>query len=312
MKIYAAPLEGLTDGVWRHVHQEMFGQVDKYFIPFITPNQNMMLPPREQRAVRRDETVYAVPQLLGKEPEPFLHTCRMLAMMGYEELNLNLGCPSGTVTAKVKGSGMLREKEQLDRFLDAVCGKCALPLSLKIRIGYEKASEFPALWEIFARYPMPEMIIHPRTKKEGYTGPVHDECWRYAAENAFCPLVMNGNIVSPADAARYPETDTFMLGRGLMADPALPRVMKGGAPLSREEMAEWIARLEQGYAQEHQPLAVFIRMRDHLKYLAFHFTDAKKAEKAIRKARTMEDLHEAVRRLLDCPMTEQLPQVAKT
>lgn len=122
MNYYFAPMEGITGAVFRRTHHEFFPGIDKYFMPFITPTTQEKLTPRQKRDVlpEYNEGVPAVPQLLTRTAADFIWAANTLASLGYAEVNLNLGCPSGTVTAKGKGAGFLAHPDELDRFLDAV------------------------------------------------------------------------------------------------------------------------------------------------------------------------------------------------
>ena len=150
MEIYFAPMEGLTDSVYRSLHHKYFGGVDKYYMPFLSPTVHRSLTPREARELPMADTVdfEAVPQLLTKSVEDFLWAAEQCRDRGYREINLNLGCPSGTVFSKGKGSGLLRDPDGLERFLDGICADPPLPISLKTRLGVAEATEFPRLLEI--------------------------------------------------------------------------------------------------------------------------------------------------------------------
>ena len=157
MRYYFAPLEGLTDSIYRRLHHTYFGGVDRYYMPFISPTIHRQLTHKEDRELPLADSVpfRAVPQILTKVPEDFLWAAQVCADRGYDEVNLNVGCPSGTVVSKGKGSGMLRSPEELDRFLDAVFATSSLPITVKTRLGLEKPEEFPALLEVFNNAQLP-------------------------------------------------------------------------------------------------------------------------------------------------------------
>ncbi len=227
MRHYFAPMEGLTDRVFRQVHHKYFPGVDAYYMPFLSPTVHRALTPREERELPyADADGYtAVPQLLTKVAEDFTWMATQCAERGYREVNLNLGCPSGTVTAKGKGSGMLRDLDALDAFLEAIFRDAPLPISVKTRLGLENADEFPKILEIYNRYPIQELTIHPRVRKAFYTGPVDMDRFRYAYANSKNPLCYNGDLKSMADIAAigeaYPKVEAVMLGRGLIGDPGM-------------------------------------------------------------------------------------------
>ena len=164
--VYFAPLEGVTDAAFRRVHCAHFGGVSKYFIPFVSPTQDLVFTPREKRNIlpEYNQGYTAVPQVLTRKADHFLWAANHFADMGYKEVNLNAGCPSGTVTAKGKGSGMLTDVLALEQFLDEVCAKSPLPVSVKTRIGFTSPTEFERIMEVYNQYPLLELIIHPRTR----------------------------------------------------------------------------------------------------------------------------------------------------
>lgn len=305
LPIYFAPLEGVTDAVYRRVHHAHFAGIDKYFIPFISPTQNLVLTPRERNNVCPESNagMTAVPQVLTKKADHFLWAEEQLAGMGYEEINLNLGCPSGTVTAKGKGAGMLEHPIDLELFLDEVFAKTKLRLSLKTRIGFSSPDEFERLLEIFSQYPVHELIIHPRTRQEYYKGRVHRDVYAWAEESTALPLVYNGDLFAPADctafAASHPKTTALMLGRGLLANPALAQTVKGGAPLTRQALHAFHDDLYRAYHEAFPKSVVLGRMREVAKNIACCFENADKPLKAARKAVSLPAYEDAVTRLFE-------------
>ena len=163
-------MEGLTGALYRQAHCRWFGGVDRYFIPFITPTQDHRFTKRELREIlpEHNRGLAAVPQLLVRRAEDFLWAAGELAAMGYPEINLNLGCPSGTVVAKGKGSGFLGLPEELERFLDTVFDAAPCAVSIKTRLGLREPEEFGPLLALFQRYPLAELIVHPRVQKDMY------------------------------------------------------------------------------------------------------------------------------------------------
>ena len=227
MRYYFAPMEGLTDSIYRRAHHKYFSGVDRYYMPFLSPTIHRSLTHREDRELPMadSEDFTAVPQVLTKVAEDFLWAAQVCKDRGYEEVNLNVGCPSGTVVAKGKGSGMLRDADALDRFLDEIFRRTPLPVSVKTRLGLETADEFPAILDIYNKYPIKELTIHPRVRKQFYNGSVDMEMFRYAAGNSKNPLCYNGDLTSveqiDAIAKEFPMVESVMIGRGLVADPGL-------------------------------------------------------------------------------------------
>jgi len=144
MKFYFAPMEGLTGYVYRNAHHDYFDKVDKYFSPFIFANQSKGFTSRELNDILpvNNQGIVLIPQLLTNHAADFIHTAKKLKQLGYNEINLNLGCPSGTVVSKNRGSGFLYHKEDLDAFLDKIFTQSVTKISIKTRIGKNDPEEF--------------------------------------------------------------------------------------------------------------------------------------------------------------------------
>lgn len=310
IKLYAAPMEGLTGYIWRRAQREMFGGVDKYFTPFLSPNGNLTFQRKELDEVTQGERD-TVPQLLTNRGDYFVWAARELYAMGHREVNFNLGCPSGTVTAKHKGAGLLAYPEELERCLDEIFS--ALPdmrVSVKTRIGKNDPAEWQRLLDIYERYPISELIVHPRVQKEFYRGVVHRDAFDAALARRQEVPVYNGDLFTAADVAafcrQYPQVRAVMVGRGLIADPALGRRLQGGEAASRQELAAFHGRLLADYRQRLSgDTPVLHRMRELWNWLGGSFEGTERELKAIRKAKTVAEYLPAAQRLLrDCPLRE--------
>ncbi len=305
LPVYFAPLEGVTDTVYRQVHHAHFTGPVKYFIPFISPTQNLVLTPRERKNVepQANAGLNAVPQVLTKNADHFIWAANLLHDLGYEEVNLNAGCPSGTVTAKGKGAGLLQRPQELAWYLDEVFARTPVRVSVKTRIGFSSPDEFDALLDLYNRYPIRELIIHPRTREEYYTGSVHRDVYAAAEARAPMPLVYNGDLFTP-DSCRafeqaHPRTRALMLGRGMLANPALAQTYAGGAPLCRETLHAFHDDLLRAYQEAYPTSVVLGRMREVAKNIACCFEDAEKPLKAARKAGSLSAYQDAVTRLFE-------------
>ena len=296
MKYYLAPMEGLTDSVYRTVHHKIFGGVDRYYTPFLSPTEVHKLTPREFRELDpANNPPCVVPQLLCKNADDFLWMAGEIAARGYTEVNFNLGCPSGTVTAKKKGSGMLADTDALEAFLDRVFARCPIDISIKTRIGYQDTSELPALLEIYNQYPVRELTVHARTGKEMYRGVPHLDAYGYVCENTQIPLCYNGNVNTRADAAyiaeRFPKTEAIMLGRGLLSYPAL----FSDKAVTRARMMEFHRELTDRYAVtlggEHATVG---RMKEIWLLMSGTFEQDKKYIKRLQQCKTLSELEGAV------------------
>ena len=286
MRYYFAPMEGITDSIYRRLHHRYFTGVDRYYMPFLSPTVHRTLTNREERELPFADTegFTAVPQVLTKVPEDFLWAAQVIRDRGYEEVNLNVGCPSGTVTAKGKGSGMLREPEALDRFLDVVFAAAPLPISVKTRLGFEDPEEFVKILEIYNRYPIRELTIHPRVRKQFYDGGLSMEMFRYAAANSKNPLCFNGDILSREDADRiggeFPNVNAVMIGRGLVGDPGM--LTPGGT--DRAALQQFCdALLEEYLVAFGGSRNAMFRLKENWGFLIRRFEGSEKLWKRLRK-----------------------------
>lgn len=292
MNIYLAPLEGNTGYNYRKAVCECFGGFDKYFIPFINPNQRGKLSHREKNDVlpEHNEGMHAVPQILTRYPEDFIRTAQILQEeYGYEEINLNLGCPSRTVVTKGRGAGFLEYPDELERFLDEIFEKCEVKISIKTRLGMEEAWEFEDLLKIYNKFPLEELIVHPRVQKDYYKNMPNLEAFEKAFAESENPVCYNGNIFTKTDCEklteRFQKLDCIMLGRGAMANPALAREIRGGKKIEKEELRRFHDMLYAAYCEEIPgDRNILFRMKEFWSYMAPMFADSKKYAKKIKKS----------------------------
>ena len=285
MRYYFAPMEGLTDSIYRRLHHKYFPGVDRYYMPFLSPTIHRSLTHKEDRELPVADSVgfVAVPQVLTKVSEDFLWAAQVCQDRGYDEVNLNIGCPSGTVVSKGKGSGMLRDPAALDKFLEEIFAKSPLPVSVKTRLGFEKSEEFPAILEVLNQYPIRELTVHPRVRKQFYDGSVDMEMFDYAVKNSVNPLCYNGDILvlSQAEALqeKYPEIQSVMIGRGLIADPGM---LSGGTDKAALKgfMDELMAVYEVEFGGSRN--AIF-RLKENWGFLHSRFEGCDKLWKRLRK-----------------------------
>lgn len=291
MRYYFAPMEGLTDSIYRRLHHRYFPGVDRYYMPFLSPTVHRCLTRREDRELpfADTESFTAIPQLLAKVPEDFLWAAQQCRDRGYEEVNLNLGCPSGTVVSKGKGSGMLRDLDTLDRFLDAIFASAPLPVSVKTRLGMENTTEFYPILEIYNRYPIKELTIHPRVRKQFYDGNVDMEMFRFAWENSKNPICYNGDILSMEDVQKlqkdFPGLEAVMVGRGLVADPGMLTV-----GTDKKQLQQFMNSLLEEYtvAFGGSRNAMF-RLKENWGFLHSRFEGCDKLWKKLRKTTDLEE-----------------------
>ena len=288
-----APLDGITRSVFRRVWARRFGGADRIFVPFFSPTHQHVITPRDLREITREgaEDLPLVPQVMSCLAPDFLWAAEVLGDMGYPEVNLNLGCPSGTVTAKGKGSGFLARPEDLDAFFDQVFSQVHLPVSVKTRLGYQTPEEFPRLLEIFNRYPIACLTIHARVRPEKYKGPLHLDVFEAALQKSRNPVCYNGDLQTVAGVReierRFPAAEAVMIGRGGVADPALFRKLRGGSAATREELQSFTQELYQEYQAFYGQVGTAAqRMREVWFYLIHLFEDADRLNRPMRRFRT--------------------------
>ena len=291
MRYYFAPMEGITDAPYRRVHQSFFPGLTAYYMPFISPTMHRTLTHKESRDLPMADSVLfrAVPQILTKVPEDFLWAADQCLQRGYDEVNLNVGCPSGTVVSKGKGAGMLSDTAKLDEFLDKVFEAAPLPVSVKTRLGVENPQEFPRILEVFNQYPIKELTIHPRVRKQFYKGGVDMEMFRYAAENSKNKLCYNGNLRTLSEVRAFeqsfPQIEAVMIGRGLVGNPAMfhPDTSAGSIRAFHDALLETYIETF-GSARN----AIF-RMKENWHCMILLFDGSEKLWKKLRKTTDIEE-----------------------
>lgn len=303
MKYYLAPMEGLTTYTFRTVWNTYYGGMDKYFTPFIS-NRRMNSRERNDILPEHNEGMHTVPQILTNRADEFLALAGQLADYGYTCVNLNLGCPSGTVVSRNRGAGFLSVPRELDRFLAEIFSKCPIRISVKTRIGMEDPEEWRLLLAIYENYPMEELIIHPRLQQEGYAGTPHMEAFAEAASRLTCPLCYNGDITSPASLMRlrehFPNLETVMLGRGILQNPALLSQIK--SPTSCDAELSTLRAFHDTLLSRYREIMsgdtnTLYKMKDLWTFLGRSFSDADRHLKKIKKADSISDYKIAVSNL---------------
>ncbi|WP_165444019.1 tRNA dihydrouridine synthase [Lachnoclostridium sp. Marseille-P6806] len=367
--LFFAPMEGLTGYTFRRLHHRMFPGADRYYAPFVSVGAEQILQNREKADIDpvNNEGIPLVPQVLTNHAEAFVWACGQMARRSYREVNLNLGCPSGTVTARRKGAGFLADLDALDRFFENVfdglenarsfafaenrrtgrlraaragerpCEESGEPgalctppvVSVKTRVGVRDVSEAEAICALYNRYPIGEVIVHPRVQKQMYTGTADVECFAAFLENSVHPVVYNGDIRTAEDGRRIMRRfgacgegivgvgasgsllpgaagtaapgrriSGIMIGRGLLANPALIRELRGGAKLSKEELEAYHEALYQDYSERMtSELHVLHKMKEMWSYLGERFEGGQPYVHKILMAKRGDEYRNAVRRI---------------
>ena len=347
MSLYLAPMEGITTYVYRRALEKHYGGMDKYFTPFLTASH---LKGRELREVHPDnnEGLYVVPQILTNDAELFVTITRQLVDLGYREVNLNLGCPSGTVVSKGRGAGFLDRTEELDKFLytiyDELTGKVklagagegknsqaatdAIKISVKTRIGMEFESEWEDILEIYKKYPISELIIHPRLRSDFYSGRVRMDAYKRAMEvlGDMMPLCYNGDITSVSTYREKlemiggvpvtgdgEEDCPVMIGRGVIMNPELPGNIKNSSisgteldaesaedpAIDKKRLRAFLKDIVAGYLEEMSgEKQVVMKMKELWSYMSLGLKVDKQQLKAIHKATKLSEYKSAEQMIL--------------
>lgn len=296
--IYLAPLEGITDYIFRNTFRDFYGGIKKFYTPFLSPNATAKFPGRELKNIDPEinDVSCVIPQLLCANAEHFIWAMKEIKARGFKEVNLNLGCPSGTVTAKKKGSGFLNYPWELKDFLSQiyeVADKESMLISIKSRIGYLEEDEFPELLDIFNQFPISELTIHPRVRKDFYTGPIRMKAFDYAIKNTQNPLVYNGDIQSLQDIHDLHshcltvcgnDVSAIMIGRGIIEKPWILT----GQAMDKEKLLEFHNSLLEQYTKDFSgDIPVINHMKEIWTYWSNNFPEKEKQLKMLKKTKSL-------------------------
>lgn len=306
MKFYLAPMEGITGFVYRNSYEKFFHNIDKYFTPFIVPTSSKSFKTKELRDIlpENNKGMYIVPQILTNDSEGFINTAEKLQQLGYNEINLNLGCPSGTVVSKGRGSGFLAKRDELDKFLDEIYKKDDIEISVKTRIGRDEAEEFYELIKIYNKYPIKELIIHPRTREDFYGNTPNLEVFKDALSLSTNPVCYNGDIFTLKNyknfKSKFSEVNEIMLGRGILANLGLIDEIINDKVLDKKVLKDFHDDILFNYREvfKDDNIALY-RMKELWGYMIYIFSDNKKYSKKIKKSQNINTYQEAILELFN-------------
>jgi tRNA-dihydrouridine synthase len=294
-------MEGLTGYIYRNAHKTFFNNIDKYFAPFIVANQSDSFKTREINDIlpENNEGLVLIPQLLTNNAKDFIHTSNKIKELGYNEINLNLGCPSGTVVSKNRGAGFLAKREELNVFLEEIFSKATMKISVKTRIGKDQPEEFYDLIPIFNQYPIEELIIHPRVQKDFYKNKPNLKIFKEALTLSKNPVCYNGDIFTAKDyeefSGDFQSVKTLMIGRGLLANPALISGIENNTKLEKNLLKNFHDKIYEDYKTIlFGDRNVLFKMKELWFYMIQMFSNNTKYAKKIRKAERFRDYEEAV------------------
>lgn len=307
-KLYFAPMEGVAGYIFRNIYVDFFDDADKYFSPFVVTRPSGIMKNKEFRDIlpENNEKLFLVPQILANNADGFINASKQMKELGYDEVNLNLGCPSGTVVSKKRGAGFLRYPEELDEFFDRIYNECDTKISVKTRIGFEKPQEIYRLMEIFNKYPIYELIIHPRTRMDMYKNKPDLDMFEYALKESKNPVCYNGDIKTKADfemiTQRFPETDSVMIGRGLLSNPGLFGEIRNKGAIDKEIFKRYHQAVFERFCEVYDgDTFILFKLKELWAYFANDFKDADRYVKKIRKSKKLTEYVAAVDKIFsDC------------
>lgn len=323
MKIEFAPMEGIVNHVYRRAHAQCFTGIHRYFAPFIVADQTKGFMEKDLQDIlpENNKGYVLIPQILTNNASDFINTANKIAAFGYSEINLNLGCPSKTVVSGGRGSGFLSDVEGLRRFFEAIFASPQVRISVKTRIGRYGPEEFDRLLEIYNDYPLTELIIHPRIRTDMYNNTPNYQVFKEALQKSKHATVYNGDVrtyveyrkiyndygkvngatTSGENTATNRVITGVMIGRGLLANPALAEVIASPSRLvTLEDYRRFHAcLLEHQEAYLLMPHKVLSKMKEVWRYLAMALEVPKPLYRAMQQSQTLETYSSAVESLFN-------------
>jgi len=308
LPIHFAPLQGYTDAIYRSAHARIFGGIASYYTPFVRLEHGDFRR-KDVRELDADNNrgVNLTPQLIASTPEKILRILALFIEKGYKNVDINLGCPFPTLAKRHNGAGLLPYPDEVKALLmAAIEAHPEIQFSVKMRLGWEDANECMALLPLLNSLPLSHITMHPRLGKQQYKGEVDLEAFQRFYAECEKPLIYNGDLLTLDDintiSNRFPRLGGLMIGRGLLANPALAIEYQQGAPLSLKEKIEKIRLLhadvfsQYGNLLEGGDLQLLTKMRTFWEYL---LPDGdRKAKKVIHKTSKLSNYQAAVSNLL--------------
>lgn len=307
--LLSSPLQGFTDFRFRNAQHKYFGGIDTYYAPYIRLNGKMNIKSSYERDLlpENNDTLTVIPQVITNDPDEFLFVAKYVQSLGYKELNWNLGCPYPMVTKSGMGSGLICNPARIDEVLHKAHNETDIVVSVKMRMGYENSEEILHSFPILEKYPLKNIAIHARIGKQLYKGGVDLDAFQKCIDVSKHQLYYNGDITSvdgfKAMQERFPTITHFMIGRGLIADPFLPQMIKDNTteyPKDRwKRFGEFHDEIYQQYDEYLSgPTPIKMKMLGFWEYFSKSFSDPRKTYKKIKKATNPKKYQAAVKEIL--------------
>lgn len=303
--LLSSPLQGFTDFRFRNAQNKLFGGIDTFYSPYIRLNGKMIIKPSYERDLLPENNLdlEVIPQVITNDADEFLFVAKYVRELGYKELNWNLGCPYPMVTKSGMGSGMIGNPEKINHVLERAHAESDIIVSMKMRLGYDSTEEILGVLPILDQYPIKNIAIHARIGKQLYKGGVHLDAFQQCIDNTKHKLYYNGDITSVAKfqemQQRFPTIDHWMIGRGLIADPFLPSMIKNNTIDYPENKIELFNAFHDTlYAIYSESLSgsthILLKMYHLWEYFSATFSNPHKVLKKIKKAQSIRNYEAAV------------------
>lgn len=307
--LLSSPLQGFTDFRFRNAFHKYFGGIDTFYAPYIRLDGKLKIKGSYQRDLDPENNIDmpVIPQVMTNDADEFLFVVNYIQELGYKELNWNLGCPYPMVTKRGMGSGLICDPGKIDHILERVHAETDVVVSMKMRMGYEHAEEILDVFPILDKYPLRNIAIHARIGKQLYKGGVNLDAFQRCIESTRHKLYYNGDITTVASfkamQERFPSIDHFMMGRGLIADPFLPSMIKNNTTEYPEDRFERFRLFHDTIYQQYDaalsgPTPIKMKMQGFWEYFAQAFDNPQKTFKKIKKANNPRAYQQAVDSIL--------------
>jgi tRNA-dihydrouridine synthase len=307
--LLSSPLQGFTDFRFRNAQNKYFGGIDTFYSPYIRLNGKLVVKSSYERDLLPENNMglEVIPQIITNDEEEFLFVAKYVQQLGYKELNWNLGCPYPMVTKSGMGSGLISNPQKINSILDRAHSESDIIVSMKMRLGYENSEEILDVLPILDNYPIKNIAIHARIGKQLYKGGVHLEAFQHCIDNTKHKLYYNGDITSVTKfhemQERFPTIDHWMIGRGLIANPFLPSMIKNNTLEYPENKMELFSAfhdtLYEGYSQSLSGQTHILLKMHHLwEYFSVVFSNPHKVFKNIKKSKSLRNYEATVKEVI--------------
>lgn len=306
--LLSSPLQGFTDFRFRNAFHKHFGGIDTFYSPYIKLNGKLVVKGSYERDIlpENNTALEVIPQIITNDADEFLFVVKYVQQFGYKELNWNLGCPYPMVAKCGMGSGLIKNTDQIEHILKRVHNETDIIVSMKMRMGYENATEILDVFPILDQYPIKNIAIHARIGKQLYKGGVDLDSFQNCLDYTKHKIYYNGDITSVTKfnelQERFPSIDHWMIGRGLISNPFLPSMIKNNTTEYPKNKLEIFEAFHDEIYQEYDaylsgPTPIRMKMLGFWEYFSESFSNPQKTFKKIKKAGNSKNYEIAVKEI---------------